>query len=148
MQPDRFLRKRVRTSFLQTALWYERGTKWDAFSSCEKYLWQWEKVNSPQLIQVILWIACHFLEIYWLALKFVGVFPWNVTKNPNELWGQPYSKYGEGSGTPLQYSCLKNPVDRRAWWAAVHGVTQSRTRLKRLSCSTVLTYTYPYNVKN
>ena len=36
---------------------------------------------------------------------------------------------GEGSGTPLQYSCLANPMDGGAWWAAVHGVTKSRTRL-------------------
>ena len=41
--------------------------------------------------------------------------------------------YGEGNGNPLQYSCLENPVDRRAWWAAVHRVAQSQTRLKRLS---------------
>ena len=37
--------------------------------------------------------------------------------------------YGEGDGTPLQYSCLENPMDGGAWWAAVHGVTKSRTRL-------------------
>ena len=36
---------------------------------------------------------------------------------------------GEGNGTPLQYSCLENPMDRGAWWTAVHGVTKSRTRL-------------------
>ena len=36
---------------------------------------------------------------------------------------------GEGNGTPLQYSCLENPMDGRAWWAAVHGVAKSRTRL-------------------
>ena len=36
---------------------------------------------------------------------------------------------GEGSGTLLQYSCLGNPMDRGAWWAAVHGVAKSRTRL-------------------
>ena len=36
---------------------------------------------------------------------------------------------GEGDGTPLQYSCLENPMDRGAWWAAVHGVMKSRTRL-------------------
>ena len=36
---------------------------------------------------------------------------------------------GEGKGTPLQYSCLENPMDRGAWWAAVHGVAKSRTRL-------------------
>ena len=36
---------------------------------------------------------------------------------------------GEGNGTPLQYSCLENPMDGGAWWAAVHGVATSRTRL-------------------
>ena len=36
---------------------------------------------------------------------------------------------GEGNGTPLQYSCLENPMDGGAWWAAVHGVTKSRARL-------------------
>ena len=41
----------------------------------------------------------------------------------------------EGNGNPLQYSCLENPRDRGAWWAAVYGVTQSQTRLKRLSSS-------------
>ena len=42
---------------------------------------------------------------------------------------------GEGNGTPLQYSCLENPRDGGAWWAAVHGVAKSRTRLKRFSSS-------------
>ena len=37
---------------------------------------------------------------------------------------------GEGNGNPLQYSCLENPRDGGAWWAAVYGVTQSPTRLK------------------
>ena len=36
---------------------------------------------------------------------------------------------GEGNGTPLQYSCLENPMDGGAWWASVHGVARSRTRL-------------------
>ena len=36
---------------------------------------------------------------------------------------------GEGNGTPLQYSCLENPMDGEVWWAAVHGVAKSRTRL-------------------
>ena len=43
------------------------------------------------------------------------------------------SRIGEGNGNPLQYSCLDNPRDRGAWWAAVYGVAQSRTRLKQLS---------------
>ena len=42
---------------------------------------------------------------------------------------------GEGNGNSLQYSCLENPRDGGAWWAAIYGVTQSRTRLKWLSSS-------------
>ena len=45
---------------------------------------------------------------------------------------------GEGNGNPLQCSCLKNPRDGGAWWAAVYGVAQSWTRLKRLSSSNTL----------
>ena len=37
--------------------------------------------------------------------------------------------FGEGNGTPLQHSCLENPMDGGAWWAAVHGVAKSRTQL-------------------
>ena len=43
------------------------------------------------------------------------------------------SHSGEGNGTPLQYSCLGNPMDGGAWWAAVHGVSKSRTRLNDLT---------------
>ena len=43
----------------------------------------------------------------------------------NRSWGS----FGEGNGTPLQYSCLENPMDGGAWWAAVYRVAQSQTRL-------------------
>ena len=54
------------------------------------------------------------------------------------MWrkGNPYILYGEGNGTLLRYSCLENPRDGGAWWAAVYGVAQSWTRLKWLSSST------------
>ena len=39
-------------------------------------------------------------------------------------------KTGEGNGTPLQYSCLENPMDEGAWWATVQGVVKNRTRLR------------------
>ena len=38
-----------------------------------------------------------------------------------------YAYIGEGNGTPLQYSCLENPMDGGAWWATVHGVAESQT---------------------
>ena len=46
---------------------------------------------------------------------------------------------GEGNGTPLQYSCLENPMDRGAWWAAVHGVTKSQT------CLSNFTFTFHFH---
>ena len=51
---------------------------------------------------------------------------------------------GEGNGNPLQCSCLENPRDGGAWWAAVYGVTQSRTRLKRLSSSSSIHKAHVY----
>ena len=45
------------------------------------------------------------------------------------IFSKSIHRIGEGNGTPLQYSCLENPKDRGAWWAAVHGVADSRTRL-------------------
>ena len=53
-----------------------------------------------------------------------------ITKH---YWERLLLYHGEGNGNPLQYSCLENPVDRGAWWAAVHRVTQSWTWLNRLS---------------
>ena len=50
---------------------------------------------------------------------------------------------GEGNGNPLQCSCLENPRDGGAWWAAVYVLTQSRTRLKRLSSNSSSSM-YPY----
>ena len=52
-----------------------------------------------------------------------------MTSDQDEL----HSRSGEGHGSPLQCSCLENPRDGRAWRAALYGVAQSRTRLKRLS---------------
>ena len=55
---------------------------------------------------------------------------------------------GEGNGNPLQCSCLENPRDRGAWWAAVYGVAQSRTQLKPLSSSSRLLSPWNFPGKN
>ena len=56
-----------------------------------------------------------------------------------KAWLQVEPEFGEGNGTPLQYSCLENPMDAGAWWAAVHGVAKSRTRLS------VFTFTFHFH---
>ena len=50
---------------------------------------------------------------------------------------------GEGDDTPLQYSCLENPMDGGAWWAAVHGVAKSRTRLSDFTFTFHFSLSFP-----
>ena len=52
-----------------------------------------------------------------------------VSFTVQELLSFIQSHSGEGTGDPLQYSCLENPMDGGAWWAAVHGIEKSRTQL-------------------
>ena len=60
-----------------------------------------------------------------------------ISRNMSPSWSQSnvniywvlWQRTEEGNGTPLQYSCLENPMDGGAWWAAVHGIVKSRTRL-------------------
>ena len=63
----------------------------------------------------------------------IGLEKINFHSNPKERQCQLILKLvlncGEGNGTLLQYSCLENPMDGRAWWAAVHGVAKNWTRL-------------------
>ena len=52
-----------------------------------------------------------------------------LASKENEIMPYIVIWFGEGNGTPLQYSCLENPMDRGAWWAAIHGVAEGWTRL-------------------
>ena len=66
--------------------------------------------------------------------SLVGCNPWGCEESDTTEWLYfPFSLscIGEGNGNPLQCSCLENPRDGGAWWAAVYGVAQSRTRLPR-----------------
>ena len=60
--------------------------------------------------------------------------------NPGSILGSERST-GERNGNALQYSCLENTMDRGAWWATIHGVTKSRTRLSDSTTTTELSYT-------
>ena len=79
--------------------------------------------------------------------NLVGCSPWG-RKEPDTTeqlhFDFSLSCIGEGNGTPLQYSCLENPRDGGAWWAAIYGVTQSQTQLKRLSINVLATVAMLY----
>ena len=115
----------------------DRG--WDGYvASPTRWTWVW--VNSgrwwwtgrPGLLRFMgLQRVGHdwATELNWTDIQIIG----------NVIWPCLNIVLGEGNGTPLQYSCLENPRDGGAWWAAVYGVTQSRTRLKWLSSSSTTT---------
>ena len=70
--------------------------------------------------------------------SLVGCSPWGCEESDKTEWLSFHfslSCTGEGSGNPFQCSCLENPRDGEIWWAAVYGVAQSWTRLKRRSSS-------------
>ena len=110
------------------------------------------------LNHVLAWdLGISLLNVYFLQLKTYAekamashssTLAWKIpwTEEPGRLqsmgsrrvghdWATSLSCIGEGNGNPLQCSCLENPRDGGAWWAAVYGVAQSRTWLKRLSSS-------------
>ena len=78
-------------------------------------------------------------SFYHLAIYFVGFPGGSEVKASAYIVGDlgliPGSgrSPGEGNGNTLQYSCLENPMDGGAWWATVHGVAKSRTRLSDLT---------------
>ena len=77
--------------------------------------------------------------------SLVGYSPWGrwQSDTTEQLhFHSSLSCIGEGNGNPLQCSCLENPRDAGAWWAAVSGVSQSQTRLKRLSSSSSIHMNY------
>ena len=79
--------------------------------------------------------------------SLVGCSPWGHEESEMAEWLHFHfslSHIGEGNGNSLQCSCLENPRDGGAWWAAVYGVTQSWTRLKQLSSSNSIFVPVPY----
>ena len=85
----------------------------------------------------------------WRSLE--GCSPWGRWGSDTTEWLHFHfslSCIGKGNGNPLQCSCLENPRDWGAWWAAVYGVTQSRTWLKQLSSSSSILFQKAYKESN
>ena len=115
--------------------------------------------NILKISDVYTHIYTYFIYIYWRRQwhptpvllpgkshgwrSLVGCSPWGREESDTterlhfHFW---LSCIGQGNGNPLQCSCLENPRDGGAWWAAIYGVTQSRTRLKWLSSSNIYIY--------
>ena len=97
------------------------------------------KPASCSLKQVGVWNGnswCASYRIMWITVRSSET-EWHVTWQWNKHLStiSTVNFCGEGNGNPLQYSCLESPRYGGAWWAAVYGVAQGRTRLKRLSSS-------------
>ena len=86
----------------------------------ERMLCMYEVLGSIPDISTLAELRCQ-LTSHHLILERINIEAFSL------------SCIGEGNGNPLQCSCLENPRDGGAWWAAVFGLTQSQTRLKRLS---------------
>ena len=77
-------------------------------------------------------VTCNGSKRWDLGIGLVLSLGFNVVAEllaQNGKWMLVTHAIGEGNGTPLQHSCLENPMDGGAWWAAVHGFTKSQTRL-------------------
>ena len=88
--------------------YYADSTKWQRSS-------RWDRIIQAGWLTQQTWISAYFLLKFFKSI-FLHLYFHSL-------------KQGEGNGIPLQYSCLENPMDRGAWWAAVHGVAKSWTQL-------------------
>ena len=147
--------------FLQKYQWnfcngsYCITAEWPQASCLSSLLAHWPASALNEMTCVKCFVMVKSAPVLSLAVRWVVGF----IDLPSSLWGSPGVSDGKesacnvgdpgsipglersprgGNGHPLQYSCLENPVDREAWWATVHGVTNSRTRLKQLSTHTTL----------
>ena len=112
-------------------------------------IWKWKSFSHVRLWHPMEYIVSGILQariLEWVLLpekshgrrSLVGYSPWGheeLKMTEQFPFHFSVSCTGEGNGNPLQCSCLENPRDGGAWWAAVSGVAQSRTRLKWLSSS-------------
>ena len=129
------LRELVMDREARHAAVHEVAKSWKQLSGELNWISAWNVFFHPFMLSLpvslrLKWIfhrqhivgSCSFilLVIPWLLIEEFNLFMFVV-------------KLGEGNGNPLQCSCLKNPRDGGAWWAAIYGVAQSWTRLKQLS---------------
>ena len=109
---------------LQSCISFRYIAKW--FSCVCVYIIEYVyilfKVSFPYgLYKILSIVSCAIWKVLVIYFIFRSVYIW--------LYSNLRDFRGKDDGTPLQYSCLENPMDRGAWWAAVHGVAKSRMQL-------------------
>ena len=110
-------------SLLKFTVWY-----WNIFlNKCHHVIYHFNEH----------FLFCVFLLMTLLSIYFIFILDYGSSDNKASAYNAGDSgsipRLGrspeERNGNPLQYSCLENPMDQGAWWATVHGVAESRTRL-------------------
>ena len=98
---------------------------------------KWKTVQIPISSRMEKAMAPHSSTLAWKIpwMEEPGRLQSMGSRRVGQDWAPSLSRIGEGNGNSLQYSCLENPKDGGAWWAAIYGVAQSRTQLKQLSSS-------------
>ena len=99
----------------------------------DRFSWSSLRYQTPlDKFPLLFTLACQVAQV-------VNNLPTNAgdIRDPGSIPGLGRSP-GEGNDNPLQYSCLRIPMDRRAWWVTVHGAVKSRTRLKQRSAQRFL----------
>ena len=110
-------------------------------SVCNKWMSEWMMfINFGSQTQVYWFVVCwSFSLFHMISLQPSHHYPqlcaigWERQEFSFSYMRETADTLREGNGNPLQYSCLKNPMGRGAWWAAVRGVAQGRSHLKWLS---------------
>ena len=107
--------------------WHYNFTVW--INIFVNFSYHKEHISEIEVLWILVFNACYFIihNVCFIDLKK------NLIKDMCVwwfgFWVSLISFKGESNGTPLQYSCLENPMDGGTWWVAVHGVAESRTRL-------------------
>ena len=113
------------------ALTWVLGFHWESFTEAFQIIPHDTFSNTPPIaiVSTAAWCpSCRTVcTVSWIYSR--SVFCCDVYSRAGSLWYFAVYGFGEGNGTQLQYSCLKNPMDGRAWWATVHGVAKSQTQL-------------------
>ena len=142
-------KKKVRFSFTTQFLFLFSGVLLRAFAGDKSFFCC---LSCSSFLRGTIWQRLTFCNYFLLILVIIitrGGFPGGASvKNLSAItgdirdtgsfpgWGR---SPGGGYGNPLQHSCLDNPMDRKVWWARIHGITKSQTLLKQLSTYACIT---------